>query len=457
MSGSTVGLFSRVFHPGRSRPGEGLGVAGLPPEQHVVQGVGTKIENGVVVVVPPLYHRIVTLRLTVPPEPAGLAHARERLEGVLRELDRTYPPTPAGLSVTVAWGLPYFRRFVPGPAERLLPVDNATSGLRGERTTVLTDAVRFPSDPDDVILEENDVAVLLRGDVPIHIGAATELLFDDDGTDFWQRQSIRDGFVGGEGIGLPKQRALEAGIPGAENIPDGAELFMGFTSSQKAALGSDRIANFETIPGATDQWPDGYFRYGTTMHVSHLYEDLAAWYGSLTYQERVARAIRPGLDVPPGTQTVPEGPAQIENEGEVERDLAQHGVVGHSAALQPHSRLPVDMIDNYGTFQPQGSAVPQRADFCTLDNPFAWSIDPVRDRMADGPAAGLHFIVFAPSTTGFERGRLAMDGRYSDGKELAIGARDRRMGLNAFTTTTHRQNFLVPPRAHRSFPLSELL
>jgi hypothetical protein len=31
------------------------------------------------------------------------------------------------------------------------------------------------------------------------------------------------------------------------------------------------------------------------------------------------------------------------------------------------------------------------------------------------------------------------------------------MGFNAVLFTTHRQNFLVPPRAHRSFPLAEYL
>ena len=455
MSGSMVGLFSRIFHEGAPTSG-GLAIVDLPPEQHVIQGVGTKIENGVVVVIPPLHHRVVTLRLTVRPEPAPLAEARKRLERVLADLDRGNPPTPAGLSVTVGWGLPYFRRFVPGPAARLLPVDERASAARGERTLAILDSIRFPSDPDDLILEANEVAVLMRSDAPEHIALATEALFEAD-HDFWERTSVRDGFVGGEGIGLPKQRALEAGIPGADRIPDGAELFMGFTSSQKAALGSDRIANFETIPGATDQWPDGYFRYGTTMHLSHLFEDLEGWYGSLTYEERVARAIRPGLDVAPGTLTVPEGPAQVQGEREVERDLADLGVVGHSAALQPATRLATDVIDNYGTFQPQGSAVPQRADFCTLDDPFAWSSDPERDRMADGPRAGLHFVVFTPTSDGFHRGRMAMDGRYADGSSLPIDALDRRQGLNAFLRTTHRQNFLVPPRAHRSFPLSELL
>jgi hypothetical protein len=35
--------------------------------------------------------------------------------------------------------------------------------------------------------------------------------------------------------------------------------------------------------------------------------------------------------------------------------------------------------------------------------------------------------------------------------------RSRAQGLNSVLRTTHRQNFLVPPRAHRSFPLVELL
>ncbi len=30
-------------------------------------------------------------------------------------------------------------------------------------------------------------------------------------------------------------------------------------------------------------------------------------------------------------------------------------------------------------------------------------------------------------------------------------------GLERFITTTRRQNFLVPPRAHRAFPLLELV
>ena len=45
----------------------------------------------------------------------------------------------------------------------------------------------------------------------------------------------------------------------------------------------------------------------------------------------------------------------------------------------------------------------------------------------------------------------------SFGTKLPFQPRDRGQGFNSVLRTTHRQNFLVPPRRHRSFPLVELL
>ena len=55
-------------------------------------------------------------------------------------------------------------------------------------------------------------------------------------------------------------------MPCAELIPDRAELFLGFTSTQRASLGPGRIANIETL-GYSDGGPGGYFRRGTVMSV----------------------------------------------------------------------------------------------------------------------------------------------------------------------------------------------
>jgi hypothetical protein len=34
---------------------------------------------------------------------------------------------------------------------------------------------------------------------------------------------------------------------------------------------------------------------------------------------------------------------------------------------------------------------------------------------------------------------------------------DQNVGFTDFLKTTHRQNFCLPPRVHRAFPLAELL
>jgi hypothetical protein len=68
----------------------------------------------------------------------------------------------------------------------------------------------------------------------------------------------------------------------------------------------------------------------------------------------------------------------------------------------------------------------------------------------------VHFVAFAPTTGLFNRARRAMDGALGDGSKLALDPRAQAQGFNSFIHPTHRQNFLAPPRAHRSFPLAEL-
>jgi hypothetical protein len=109
-----------------------------------------------------------------------------------------------------------------------------------------------------------------------------------------------------------------------------------------------------------------------------------------------------------------------------------------------------------GTVYAKGTAIPHRADFNTLDNPFFWSTDPKRDGMSEQPSAGVHFVVFNPTSDDFERVRNAMDGIFPGGARIDLPPRDRGQGFNSVLQTTHRQNFLVPPRRHRSFPLAEV-
>ena len=110
-----------------------------------------------------------------------------------------------------------------------------------------------------------------------------------------------------------------------------------------------------------------------------------------------------------------------------------------------------DVVDNYGRLRAKGTAVPIREDFSTLDNPFAW---PATGAPA---AAGLHFVVFTPASRLFHTARNAMDGVLPDGTNLRGTISDAQNGINGVMRATHRQNFVVPPRSHRSFPLVEIM
>ena len=439
-----AGVYELVDHLAGSAPSRPAGR--LLPEQHLLEGVRLVHQDGVEVLVPPLHHQVVTARVTADPHPQSLIDAQAHLERIMSDLEDEYPATPAGLGITVAWGLPYFEHFVPDQAGSYLPHD-----LRAGKS-VLLDAVRFPSDPEETVLESNDVAVLLRSDVRAHIDDALSRL---ERSSVLGVTSLRRGFAGGGfegGTSLPKQMAMNAGVPGADLIPDTSELFLGFTSTQRAGLGPGKIANFETL-GLVDLHGSDYFANGTHMHLSHVTEDLELWYINFDFDERVTTAFRPGLQVEPNVQAVAQGAEEAQSAADVGRDFRRTGRIGHSASIQVTSRLAQDTVGPDGTHYPKGTAIPMRADFNTLDNPFEFSYR--ADEVQGGAVAGIHFLVFNPSSDDFHRNRLAMDGVLPDDK-LPLPPRDRNQGFNSVLHTTHRQNFLVPPRRHRSFPLAEV-
>jgi hypothetical protein len=466
-------------------------VAASPPsqEQYLLQneqvvkvdGSGVKSSSGTIPVrVPPLHDHVVTATLNVLPNAKALQEAQHHFESVLLGLERQFPPTAAGVGITVAWGLPYFRRYIPSLGEAsdffkrgtpypvYLPVDLVTSKMKGHTVYALQESRTFPSDQPPpgfgpVRLEHNDVAVLLRSDSLANIMAATNALFgpgSDQAGGLFKVTSIRRGFSGGGFYGqqgLPSKLALAAHIPGAQSIPPQSQGFLGFTTTLVSNMGPGVIANLETLPGVTNQWPDGYFKQGTTMHLSHLFQDLATWYGQSfrQYPRRVQAMLQPGLSPAPAPGTL-----TLEPPGQSVADVA-HGVrryhgYGHTGSMAQVDSTTSPVTSHYGVAYPAGTTIPVRGDFDTLDNPFYYTSDPAGDHYSTTKAAGLHFIVFQPTIAIFNRVRLAMDGHYS-GKTLPVAPRSPHAGINSVLHTTHRQNYLVPPRRHRSFPLAEFL
>jgi hypothetical protein len=497
LQGSAGTLGAVLAYPGNiyklvdaiAKPPQRQGARGSAPqqEQYLLQdgqvinvdprGVETR-HGKIALKVPPLHDQIVTARLNVSRNANALQEAQQHLESVLLGLERRFAPSVEGVGITVAWGLPYFHQYIPrlGKASGVfaagtryptyLPVDLPTSKMEGHTVYALQQARTFPSDQPPpgfgpVRLEENDVAVLLRSDSLAHISAATNAIFgsgSDGAGSLFKVTSIRKGFAGGGFYGkqgLPSKMALAAGIPAARSIPPQAQAFMGFQTTLVSNIGPNVIANLETLRGYTDQWPNGYFKQGTTMQLSHLFEDLETWYdrGYPQYAQRVSAMLFPGLSPAPGTTALqPPGPS----EAQVVRGVERYHGYGHTGALGVEDGTAERMTSNYGEIYPAGTMIPVRGDFNTLDNPFYYTSDPRGDHYSKKPAAGLHFLMFQPTIGVFNRVRLAMDGHFP-GRTLSVAPRSHGAGINSILHTTHRQNYLVPPRSHRSFPLAELL
>ena len=152
-----------------------------------------------------------------------------------------------------------------------------------------------------------------------------------------------------------------------------------------------------------------------------------------------------------------QGPDDVATVAQNQHDYDRFRAIGHSASIQTASRLTEDVRGADGTSYRAGTAGPPRADPNTHDTPIFWSARPQVDGMTSEAAAGVHFVVFHPTSDDFERTRRAMDGVFTAGTRVPLPHGDPGQGINSVLATTHRQNFLVPPRAHRSFPLSELL
>jgi hypothetical protein len=448
-------------------------VAGGPPraeaaavvrrrqEQYLVENVEVILNNGVTLAIPPLHNDVFTAKLksTRTWNASALKSAKTRVENALTTVERPYSATAAGLTMVIGWGLPFFREFLPSSLwSASLPAIPNTS----PKQYAVLDAIQFPSDPEGLVLDDNHVMFKIRSDSNSIVKGVEAALFDNPNSgayigDLFDLTSKRIGFLG-RGFGsrsIGKQLALDAGVAGANLIPEDAQLMMGFTSTQTQALGPDNIPSFETLPGVTNQWPNGYFAAGCAMHLSHLYLDINTWYTSMDFSTRVTRMFSPRASGTEGTVTIPNGPGQLSTLDQVKAD-AQAGVAGHNAMLQQAARLATNVTDNYGRVRKAGTSVPLREDFNTLDDPFFWAPGGV------GPTnkPGMHFVAFLPGHHLFHRARLAMDRVLPDGTDLRaapynIAARDN--GINGMIRASHRQNYVIPPRRNRSFPLVELL
>jgi hypothetical protein len=430
-----------------------------PLTQYQLPGITEELHKNVPVAVVPLWHAAVTARLAFAPDDRDtLVSAQQRLDRALAEIENVYPLQPGGIFIQVAYGAPYFRERIPTKLTDELMPRSTLPGTEGQ--WALVDSIRFPMDPDDVLLEDNEICFHFKSDYREHVEDVLRVLFQPGEQvlngipadnayvgDLLTVTSIRRGFAGRD---MPRRIGQRLRIPGADRIPAGAMLFMGFTSSHVHGLAAGDLPSFETLPGYTDATPDSYFAHGTAMHLSHIAIDLQRWY-EFSPKERLQRMFHPRRTETDEILTPDQAPATSTFKEQRDADAAEHKLVGHNEQMQFLSRLEKETTTAYGQKLERGTVFFLRQDFDTVENPFGFWAD---GTVSSEPRAGVHFFGFGPSAQHYELMRKEMDSQ--DLKAQHDLAEDN-LGFTKMLVTTHRQNYLLPPRARRSFPLAELL
>jgi dye decolorizing peroxidase len=325
----------------------------------------------------------------------GADHAR-LFEAALRTLERRYRWGPEGLLFAAAWGVPYFTRVLQRPSP--IPAARALSDFELPAIDAYDLCLHLACD-DERRLAEIETA-LVRGqrlpgaDGPLDVSSALT----------WRE--TRAGFTG---AGLPAGHQDVGGIPAGAPVAPTAPLYMGFKSNRKRNQASEDAVAIASGP----------FAGGTTMAVSYMRLRLDSWYGDLSQRDRVARMYAPQVSVAQAARFTTDAAS---DPGRLNQAIDRYGVIGHAQTSARARR--------------NGKPLILRRDFNT----------------ADGGQAGLHFVSLQRDIADFVRTRTAMNAASAQLRNPAITDTVNN-GINEFIFVVRRGNYLVPPRARRSFPL----
>jgi hypothetical protein len=434
--------------------------------------------GGVQVQFGPVHTTFLTANLTRLPTKAE----QTMLADALDTIETAYQFSPAGVFVFVGYGLGYFGRL-PG-------------ALNGG-SLAATHIPRLTFDNNRFALEEAKPAPTDVGQVGIvkrkfHIGVqlgGTDVLFTIRSDDARIIKDVVKWLKGNSTTlagqptpapqlplkwtstrvmfsqqGLPRQVAAQDSLYYAERINDQSTMWMGFADQQTSSTGPAPAVTFAGNDSSrlTTAQPGDYFDNAAVQHLSHVILDLEAFYARAgeadqaedeTFLERVQYMFRSNPPPSFGGGGDPflngGGPAFLPAgfQGTNDAALGAQGVntpgnahrIGHLAALQQSSRAA------------DGTPLHIRMDgpgFDTLDVP-----DVIVRPGKTGDVPKLQFTAFVPTADFFDtmrRNQAALNLQ----AQFAVDPNDN--GLERFLTTTRRQNFLVPPRRNRAFPLLEL-
>lgn len=445
----------------------------------------------------PVYTVFLSARLNRTPTRAD----QTTLTNALNAIESSYAYSPSGIFTMVAYGRPYFNRL-PGGLNGSLVSSNMPRLLSDTSRYALEEAVPGPTDVSSqnpnirkatfnvpVVIESNDVLFSFRSDTlsnaqdviswlqgsnRLHGAAATSPAFNG----LFAFTSTRVMFVQ---TSLPHFTAQQNNLPFTSRVNPDSPMWMGFTDQQVAGSGPADITTFQGNSSArfTNATSSSYFFNGSIQHFSHVIQDLNQFYSTgpfagspEPYLERVQYMFR-SCPIPNrgnGDQfSNGGGQAHLANDASRFLFFRSRGTTeAIETARDPNTVNDLQDPNDPTTRQPRMGHVSalQQSSRANDGTPIHIRMDgPGFDSM-DVPGGSnqpkLQFSVFVPSAEFFRVMRVNAGALQFQTFEAGFGGSptgtvdSEDNGLERFLTATRRQNFLIPPRVHRAFPLVEL-
>ncbi|HZO72411.1 MAG TPA: hypothetical protein VFB60_09435 [Ktedonobacteraceae bacterium] len=439
------------------------------------------------------------------------------LDEALETIESVFSFSPSGIFTFVAYGIPYFNRLPGSIIASTVPrlSFNHNRFVLEEAVPSPTDfgqpGITKATFSVPVRIERHDVLFTMRSDSLDNISNVFNWLQGSNNLGGFSVASPNFNGLFSFGAtrlnfvqpGLPRQLADELNAEGASpfttihtEINPASSMWMGFVDQQtdssapSAATVTFAAANAGGSVGKlTTAVAGDYFDNGSIMHLSHNIDDLAQFYnkdpnkfaGAEPFSERVQYMFRSstpsganglpfpvdpndgftnggGLGAPTGNlatqqqsafvQNIFTGPNAVLNN--FDPATLATGVkqlrVGHEQALQRSSRAA------------DGTPLHIRNDgpgLSSLDVPDG-STQPTLEFMVFVPTAEF-FRVMRVNSASLDLVQAGQNGGTGTSIPAGVtGSAAEDDGLERFITATRRQNFLIPPRRHRAFPLREL-
>jgi len=262
--------------------------------------------------------------------------------------------------------------------------------------------------------------------------------------------------------GLPRKVAEQNNLPFTQFLNPSSPMWMGFADQQVDATAPANDVTFAGADGilfTTAQLGD-YFDRASLQHLSHDILDMAQFFDlnaagvpgeDGVFLERVQYMFR--SNPPPSMGRADQltnggGPAFVPNVFQGAGDAAK-SAAGIGTPRDPATGATEHRIGHIACLQRSSRTADGRPIHVRNDGPGFDSLD-----VPDGTKQPkLEFMVFVPTAEFFRTMRVNQASLDLQAK-FHVPPTDN--GLERFITATRRQNFLLPPRRHRAFPLIEL-